>query len=79
MAREQVALAVRKNFNGAAVSETDVVVEMVYKVRHRGEFIVAEGGEVGVDGLLTMGGGGQIGHFGCGRPCRGRRRREGVW
>jgi len=55
VAREQVALAVRKNFNGAAVSETDVVVEMVYKVRHRGEFIIAEGGEIGVDGLLTMG------------------------
>lgn len=31
-------MAVRKNFNSAAVSETDVVVGLVYKVRHQGEF-----------------------------------------
>jgi len=36
VAKEQLALAVRKNFNSAAVSETDVVVELVYKVRHQG-------------------------------------------
>jgi len=36
ISREQLALAVRKNFNSAAVSETDVVVELVYKVRHKG-------------------------------------------
>ncbi|TKA81792.1 hypothetical protein B0A55_02159 [Friedmanniomyces simplex] len=35
VAKEQLALAVRKNFNSAAVSETDVVVELVYKVRHQ--------------------------------------------
>lgn len=35
--REQLATAVRKNFNGAAVNETDVVVELVYKVRHQGK------------------------------------------
>ena len=34
--KEQLALAVRKNFNGAAVSEIDVVVELVYKVRNQG-------------------------------------------
>ncbi|KAK0943628.1 hypothetical protein LTR29_004799 [Friedmanniomyces endolithicus] len=33
--KEVLALAVRKNFNSAAVSETDVVVELVYKVRHQ--------------------------------------------
>lgn len=33
--KEQLALAVRKHFNGAAVSEIDVVVELVYKVKHR--------------------------------------------
>ena len=33
--KEQLALAVRKNFNAAAVSEIDVVVELVYKVRHQ--------------------------------------------
>ncbi|KAK5107775.1 hypothetical protein LTR62_000699 [Meristemomyces frigidus] len=35
VAKEQLAMAVRKNFNSAAVSETDVVVELVYKVRHQ--------------------------------------------
>lgn len=33
--KDQLALAVRKNFNGAAVSEIDVVVELVYKVRNQ--------------------------------------------
>ena len=36
ISKEQLALAVRKNFNGAAVSEIDVVVELVYKVRNQG-------------------------------------------
>lgn len=35
VSKEQLALAVRKNFNGAAVSEIDVVVELVYKVRNQ--------------------------------------------
>ncbi|KAK3068616.1 hypothetical protein LTR53_013683 [Teratosphaeriaceae sp. CCFEE 6253] len=35
VAKETLALAVRKNFNSAAVSETDVVVELVYRVRHQ--------------------------------------------
>lgn len=35
--KQQLALAVRKNFNSAAVSEIDVTVEMVYKVRHQSE------------------------------------------
>ncbi len=39
VAKEVLALAVRKNFNSAAVSETDVVVELVYKVRHQGKNI----------------------------------------
>lgn len=37
ISKDQLALAVRKNFNGAAVSEIDVVVELVYKVRNQGE------------------------------------------
>lgn len=37
ISKEQLALAVRKNFNSAAVSEIDVVVDLVYKVRHKGE------------------------------------------
>lgn len=37
VSKDQLALAVRKNFNGAAVSEIDVVVELVYKVRNQGE------------------------------------------
>ncbi|RMY09840.1 hypothetical protein D0866_14564 [Hortaea werneckii] len=36
VSKEQLALAVRKNFNSAAVNEIDVVVELVYKVRHKG-------------------------------------------
>lgn len=37
ISKENLALAVRKNFNGAAVNEIDVVVELVYKVRHKGK------------------------------------------
>jgi hypothetical protein len=36
ISKEQLALAVRKNFNAAAVNEIDVVVELVYKVRNKG-------------------------------------------
>lgn len=42
VSKEQLATAVRKHFNGAAVSEIDVVVEMVYKVRNQGECIADE-------------------------------------
>ena len=35
ISREQLALAVRKNFNAAAVNEIDVVVDLVYKVRNQ--------------------------------------------
>lgn len=35
VSKDQLALAVRKNFNGAAVNEIDVVVELVYKVRNQ--------------------------------------------
>ncbi|TKA81651.1 hypothetical protein B0A49_00538 [Cryomyces minteri] len=31
--KEQLALAVRKNFNGSAVNENEVVVDLLYKVR----------------------------------------------
>lgn len=37
ISKEQLALAVRKNFNSAAVNEIDVVVDLVYKVRNQGE------------------------------------------
>lgn len=40
VSKEQLALAVRKNFNSAAVSEIDVVVELVYKVRHQGQCLM---------------------------------------
>jgi len=36
VSKEQLATSVRKHFNGAAVSELDVVVELAYKVRHKG-------------------------------------------
>lgn len=35
--KEQLALAVRKNFNAAAVSEVEVMVGLLYKVRHQGK------------------------------------------
>lgn len=38
ISKDQLALAVRKHFNGAAVNENDVVTELVYRVRNRGEF-----------------------------------------
>lgn len=38
--KEQLALSVRKNFNAAAVSEIDVMVELVYKVRHQGRYTI---------------------------------------
>ena len=42
MSKDQLALAVRKNFNAAAVSEIDVMVELVYKVRSQGMFETRE-------------------------------------
>lgn len=38
VSREQLATSVRKHFNGAAVSEIDVVVELAYKVKHNSEW-----------------------------------------
>ncbi|EMC93275.1 hypothetical protein BAUCODRAFT_36950 [Baudoinia panamericana UAMH 10762] len=38
ISKEQLALAVRKNFNSAAVSEIDSIVEFVYKVRHQSKY-----------------------------------------
>lgn len=37
MPKEQLALAVRKHFNGSAVSESDVLVDFIYAVKNRGE------------------------------------------
>ena len=34
--KDQLALAVRKNFNALGVNETDVIVDMLYKARNRG-------------------------------------------
>jgi hypothetical protein len=31
--REQLAMAVRKHFNGLGIQENDVIVDLVYKVR----------------------------------------------
>lgn len=35
--KDQAALAVRKHFNNQAISETDTVVEFLYKVKNQGE------------------------------------------
>lgn len=39
ISKDQLALAVRKHFNGAAVNEIDVITELVYKVRHQSELL----------------------------------------
>lgn len=36
MHKDQLALAVRKNFNALGVSESDVIVDLLYKVKHQG-------------------------------------------
>lgn len=36
VSKDQLATNVRKHFNGAAVNEIDVVVELVYKSRNKG-------------------------------------------
>ena len=42
VSREQLATNVRKHFNGAAVNEIDVVVELVYKSRNKGMFLAGD-------------------------------------
>ena len=37
VSKDQLATNVRKHFNGAAVNEIDVVVELVYKSRNKGK------------------------------------------
>jgi len=39
VAKDQLALAVRKNFNDAAVNEVQVAVDMLYKIRHQGKLL----------------------------------------
>ena len=38
VSKDQLATSVRKHFNGAAVSEMDVITELVYKVRNQSMF-----------------------------------------
>jgi hypothetical protein len=35
--KDQLALAVRKNFNANGVNETDVLVDLLYKVKNQGK------------------------------------------
>ncbi|KAH6612109.1 hypothetical protein C7974DRAFT_91353 [Boeremia exigua] len=37
--KDQLALAVRKNFNALGVSESDVIVDWLYKSKHQGAFL----------------------------------------
>lgn len=39
VSKDQLATSVRKHFNGAAVSEMEVITELVYKVRNQSESI----------------------------------------
>lgn len=42
VSKDQLATNVRKHFNGAAVNEIDVVVELVYKSRNKGMPLAGE-------------------------------------
>jgi len=37
VSKEQLALAVRKNFNALAIHESEVIVDFIYSVKHQGE------------------------------------------
>lgn len=37
VSKEQLALAVRKNFNALAIHENEVIVDFIYSVKHQGE------------------------------------------
>jgi hypothetical protein len=39
--KEQLAMAVRKNFNALAVNETEVIVDLLYKVKTQGMAVPA--------------------------------------
>ena len=47
--KEQLALAVRKNFNALAIHESEVIVDFIYCVQHQGEFVRLLGGAVGAE------------------------------
>lgn len=40
VSKEQLATGVRKHFNGAAVSELDVVVQLAYKVKYQSMLVL---------------------------------------
>lgn len=46
VAKDQLALAVRKNFNDAAVNEVQVAVDMLYKIRHQGQWHKPSGSDL---------------------------------
>lgn len=58
MHKDQLALAVRKNFNANGVNETDVLVDLLYKVKHQG----TDNSSRNVNTSLTRL---QTGSFGC--------------
>lgn len=39
--KDQLAMAVRKNFNALGVNESDVIVDWLYKTKHQGAYIVS--------------------------------------
>lgn len=41
--KEHLAMAVRRDFNAAGVSEQEVVTAFLYTVRHLGEWVLGEG------------------------------------
>jgi hypothetical protein len=53
ISKEQLALAVRKHFNSAAVSEIDVVCESLYKVKEKGGSLATSVEGFSRDRMLT--------------------------
>ncbi|KAL1623019.1 hypothetical protein SLS56_008430 [Neofusicoccum ribis] len=46
ISKEQLATAVRKNFNALAVSESEVIVDLLYKVKMQGWRIPSDYGKI---------------------------------
>jgi len=46
VSKDQLALAVRKNFNALAIHESEVIVDFIYSVKHQGESSLFCGSEL---------------------------------
>lgn len=70
ISKEQLATAVRKNFNALAVSESEVIVDLLYKVKMQGECLPQSGAPRRVQAQGKPNGSHQIKLSGCDFPRR---------